>query len=85
MRYKTIVMLGVAVSATATSGHSQSTRMFRQPAVSQNSIAFVHANDIWMVGRSGGDAVRITSSEGAETGPHFSSDGAWIAFTGQYR
>ena len=37
-----------------------------------------------MVGRDGGDAVRLTSGEGGETGPAFSPDGRWIAFTGQY-
>jgi tricorn protease len=63
---------------------AQGTRFLRQPDVSAEHIAFVHANDIWVVGRDGGDAVRLTSSEGAETDPHFSPDGAWIAFTGQY-
>ncbi|MEX2466299.1 MAG: PDZ domain-containing protein, partial [Gemmatimonadota bacterium] len=63
---------------------AQETRFLRQPDVSAEHIAFVHANDIWVVGRNGGEAVRLTSSEGAETDPHFSPDGAWIAFTGQY-
>jgi tricorn protease len=63
---------------------AQGTRMLRDPDVGPNNIVFVHANDIWLVGRDGGDALRLTSSEGAETDPAFSPDGRWIAFTGQY-
>ena len=63
---------------------SQGTRFLRDPDVSADHIVFVHANDIWLVGREGGDALRLTSAEGAETDPSFSPDGAWIAFTGQY-
>ena len=58
--------------------------MLRDPDVGANYIVFVHANDIWLVGRDGGDALRLTSADGAETDPAFSPDGRWIAFTGQY-
>lgn len=60
------------------------TRFLRQPSVSATEIAFVHANDIWVVGRDGGNARRLTTDDGAETEPAFSPDGRWIAFTGQY-
>ncbi len=60
------------------------TRFLRQPAVSATEIAFVHANDIWVVSRGASDARRLTSAEGAETEPAFSPDGRWIAFTGEY-
>ena len=63
---------------------AQGTRFLRQPDVSATHIVFVHANDLWLTGRDGGDAVRLTSSEGAETDPAFSADGQWIAFSGQY-
>ena len=65
-------------------GAAQGTRMLRSPTVSATHIAFVNADDIWVVGREGGDARRLTSGMGAETSPHFSPDGRWIAFTGQY-
>jgi len=58
--------------------------LFRQPTISQNSIAFSYAGDLWTVGRSGGDAARLTTGIGIESEPHFSPDGNWIAFTGQY-
>jgi tricorn protease len=52
--------------------------------VSAGHIAFVHANDVWAVGRTGGQAWRLTSDEGAETSPAISPDGDWVAFTGEY-
>ncbi|MCA9737206.1 MAG: PD40 domain-containing protein, partial [Gemmatimonadetes bacterium] len=63
---------------------AQGTRFLRQPSVGPDAIAFVHANDIWVVGRDGGQARRLTSDEGAETDPAFSPDGRWIAFSGEY-
>ena len=78
------VLLGVAVVAAPAAVHAQGTRFLRQPDVSSSHVVFVHANDLWIVGRGGGNAVRLTSSEGAETDPAFSADGRWIAFSGQY-
>lgn len=63
---------------------AQGTQLLREPTISENSIVFVHANDLWKVDRTGGDAVRLTSNIGGETKPHFSPDGSMIAFTGQY-
>ncbi|HAJ75775.1 MAG TPA: protease [Gammaproteobacteria bacterium] len=60
------------------------TQLLRQPTVSDDNIAFVHANDLWIVGREGGNARRLTTAEGGETDPKFSPDGAMIAFTAQY-
>jgi tricorn protease len=64
--------------------NAQGTRLLREPTISKEHIVFVHANDLWKVNKSGGDAVRLTSNEGAETLPRFSPDGKTIAFTGQY-
>ena len=78
------------VLATAVFGASvcpvqaQGTRFLHQPDVSATQIAFVHANDIWVVGKDGGQATRLTTSAGAETDPAFSPDGQWVAFSGQY-
>ena len=63
---------------------AQGTMLLRQPTMSKDKIVFVYADDLWITSSSGGDAVRLTTSEGAETLPHFSPDGKWIAFTGQY-
>ena len=64
--------------------HPQGTMLLRQPTISNTHIAFVYANDLWIVGKDGGDAKRLTSNEGQESLPHFSPDGKSIAFTGQY-
>ncbi len=59
----------------------QGTRLLRHPTVSRDSIAFEYAGDLWLVSRSGGQARRITSTQGVEIEPHFSPDGTQIAFT----
>lgn len=73
-----LVLLGVVSAA------GQGTMLLRQPTISADNIVFVYANDLWIVSKDGGDARRLTSNEGQESLPHFSPDGKWIAFTGQY-
>lgn len=63
---------------------AQGTRLLRDPAVSDHSIVFVYAGDLWIVSRDGGEARRLTSSPGIETDPRFSPDGRSVAFTGNY-
>jgi tricorn protease len=58
--------------------------MLRFPAVSRTQIAFNYGGDLWIVGREGGEARRLTSSMGTQTTPYFSPDGQWIAFSGDY-
>ena len=60
---------------------AQGTRLLRHPTISRESIAFEYAGDLWIVGRNGGTARRLTSTPGAETEPHFSPDGSSIAYT----
>ena len=78
------LFLVAAVSSAPAHLEAQGTRFLRQPDVSATQIAFVHANDIWVVGRDGGDAIRLTTADGGETDPAFSPDGDLIAFSGQY-
>lgn len=61
-----------------------SARMLRQPDVSENSIAFVYAGDIWIVSKEGGTANKLSSPTGEENFPKFSPDGSQIAFTANY-
>ncbi|MDQ2976982.1 MAG: PDZ domain-containing protein [Acidobacteriota bacterium] len=63
---------------------SGQTRLLRMPTVSASQIAFAYANNIWTVPRSGGSARRLTSFQGQTSNPHFSPDGKWIAFSGEY-
>ena len=60
------------------------TRLLRRPTMSASHIAFEYANDIWVAGRGGGEARRLTSFQGQETHPSFSPDGRWVAFSGEY-
>jgi len=70
--------LGAAPSATA------QTRLLRFPAIHGDKVAFTYAGDVWTAPATGGTAVRLTAHPGMEVFAHFSPDGRWIAFTGQY-
>ena len=59
-------------------------RLLRFPTIHGGSIVFCYGGDLYTVAASGGVARRLTSHPGYEMFPHFSPDGRWIAFTGQY-
>jgi tricorn protease len=40
--------------------------LLRQPTISNTEVVFVYANDLWIVGKDGGDARRLTSNEGSQ-------------------
>lgn len=58
--------------------------LFRFPDVSKTHIVFTYANDLWLVPKDGGTAIKVSSPAGVETFPKFSPDGNTIAFTGNY-
>src|SRR5690349_2727651 len=72
------ILLCLIVSFVAS---AQGTRLLRHPTVSRDSVAFEYAGDLWVVARSGGQARRLTSTQGVELDPYFSPDGSQIAFT----
>ena len=57
------------------------TRLLRRPTVSRDLVVFAYASDLWAVGRSGGQARRLTATPFVETDPHLSPDGSLIAYT----
>jgi tricorn protease len=59
-------------------------RLMRYPDVSSRQIAFTYAGDIWVVPKTGGLAVRLSSPRGEEMFPKFSPDGNEIAFSAVY-
>src|SRR5947207_14716785 len=58
--------------------------LFRFPDVSQTQIVFTYANDLWVMPKEGGTAIKLSSPAGVESYPKFSPDGKSIAFTGNY-
>src|SRR5207253_8266537 len=72
------ILLSISVSMIAL---AQGTRLLRHPTVSRDSVAFEYAGDLWVVSRSGGQARRVTSTQGVELDPYFSPDGSQIAYT----
>src|SRR6266487_295360 len=55
--------------------------LFRYPDVSQSQIVFTYANDLWVMPKEGGTAVKLSSPAGVEIYPKFSPDGKQIAVT----
>src|SRR4026208_970679 len=66
---------------TSIPAFAQGTRLLRHPTISRDQIAFEYAGDLWLVSRNGGQARRITSTQGGEPEPQFSPAGTQIAFT----
>ncbi len=59
-------------------------KLLRHPDISESQVVFSYAEDLWIVSKNGGNAVRLTASPGEETHPKFSPDGRLIAFTAPY-
>lgn len=53
---------------------------YRQPTIHNDNIAFVSEDDLWLVSKQGGKAIRLTANLGMISSPRFSPDGKWIAF-----
>ena len=60
------------------------TLLLEQPDISERHITFIYDGDVWVANRDGTGAYRLTTAEGEESLPHFSPDGASIAFSGNY-
>jgi tricorn protease len=66
------------------SAQSAKPLLMQSPTVSKTQIAFAYGGDIWIVDRNGGDARRLVTGTGLESGPLFSPDGSTVAYTGDY-
>ncbi|HUL75938.1 MAG TPA: peptidase S41, partial [Vicinamibacteria bacterium] len=76
------VWAGLGLCAHARAGSPP--LLLRQPALSRTQLVFNYAGDLWIVGREGGTARRLTAAVGDETNPCFSPDGTLVAFNGEY-
>src|SRR5689334_593100 len=84
MKKAILMVLIFTLMAITALAQTDKPTMFRQPTLSKDKIVFVYAGDLWIVGRDGGAADRLTTGVGNETSPIFSPDGSQIAFTGEY-
>src|SRR5260221_12760325 len=71
-------------AAAAPASAQVDARMFRQPAVSADKIAFVYAGEICLVPKTGGAVTRLSSPLGEESFPRFSPDGTKLAYSADY-
>ena len=78
------VSLLVLWSGAALAVDPQDTLLLAEPDIDARHITFVYDGDVWVANRDGSGAYRLTTAEGQESLPHFSPDGASIAFSGNY-
>jgi tricorn protease len=77
-----LIMAFAAAASASAQGHVRvEPSLARFPTASVTTIAFVADGNLWSVSTAGGRATRITSDPGQVLSPHFSPDGASIAFT----
>ena len=79
-----VVFCTMAAGSGVTQAAEPHGSMMRYPDVSSSHIAFVYADDVWLVSREGGRAIPLASPAGGESFPRFSPDGQQIAFSGNY-
>lgn len=74
----------LTILLAATAAFAEPSRLLRDPDIHGDLVTFHHGGDIWIAPTAGGNARRLTTSEGFESDPHFSPDGKWVAFSGRY-
>ncbi len=80
-----LLLCAVTLTALQNSIFAQiNARMFRYPDVSESHITFSYAGDVWIVEKTGGTAIRLSSPDGEEMFPKFSPDGKTIAYMASY-
>lgn len=73
-----------ALAAPIANAQEGETKLLRDPALSDNALAFVYAGDIWVAAPDGSNPVRLTSHPADEHDPIISPDGSKIAYTANY-
>lgn len=77
-------LMALAWLVAAGQAVAEPTNMLRQPALSNDHLAFVYAGDLWLADRDGSHPRRLTSHAASEFAPRFSPDGRRIAFSASY-
>lgn len=81
---KTIYCFFLSIPFFISAQNTADTRLMHTPAISNNHIAFVYAEDLWIADKDGNNPRRLTIDEGLESNPVFSPDGSMIAFSAEY-
>ncbi|RXK83063.1 S41 family peptidase [Filimonas effusa] len=81
---KTMAMAALSLLGAAQLHAQIDAGLFRFPDVSRSQIVFSYGNDLWLMPKEGGQAIKLSSPSGSEYLPKFSPDGKSIAFTGNY-
>jgi len=79
-----VLLTGGLVPLASAQKSPDATRLLRFPTTNGQQIVFCYAGELYTVGKEGGVARRLTSGPGYTSFPHFSPDGAQLAFTSQY-
>ena len=72
------------LALTIASAQPQESRLLRFPTISENTIVFTSAGDLYSVPAAGGVARKLTNHVGYEIFARFSPDGKTLAFTADY-
>src|SRR5262245_41463317 len=80
---RSIVVLALVAVLGVSMAHAAAAYV-RFPDLNGNRIVFSAEGDLWSVADTGGVARRLPNHVGHEFYPHWSPDGKWIAFTGEY-
>lgn len=81
---RSLIIATIATLLTISGIGQESSRLLRFPDIHGEKIVFTYAGDLYLVGKDGGVARKITSDEGYEMFARFSPNGSEIAFTAQY-
>ncbi len=84
MRIRTYSFLAISFVFGLAAISQAQTSFETKPDIHGDQVVFTAEGDLWVGSISGHSARRLTSDPGVETNAHFSPDGEWIAFNGQY-
>src|SRR4026207_1110172 len=80
MNPQRLILVFAVVACLAAPVAAPGPRCLRHPTVSRDLVAFEYGGDLWVVSRNGGQARRVTSTQGIELDPYFLPDGSQIAY-----
>ena len=80
-RFLALVTAVALPGAVFAAPNTSDTRLLSEPALSEESIAFIYAGDLWLADHAGKNVRRLTADIGEKSSPFFSPDGKSIAYS----